>query len=782
MSFLNPLLAVGAAALTVPLIIHLLNRSRFRTVQWAAMHLLESVISTNRRRFRIDQLLLLLIRCAIPALLAFLMARPVLTGSGTPAGSAPASLVILLDNSYSMEVADPAGTRFDAAVETACGLVEASPAGSEFVVLLTGGQPTPLFEQPISDSRTVVRRLRQLQAGFGASAVSDSLDRAISVVAGMSHARREIVILSDFQPADWQTFRDESGAAVRERLQQQSIPVELSLLPIVSGKNANAALVQTPNLVVERLELPPHAIAVGQEIAVRAQVRNYGGEELASVRVVLNLDGEELSVVQTSLQPDGVTQVLFPCTVQTPGSHVLNVEVVHADALAADNHCSAAILVQDDLPVLLVDGDPSTGPLQSETDYLSVALTPFTFGRLQLSDLITTRTITTDALSADSIADSRVIVLANVARLSDVQLAALTEYVEGGGTLLVTAGNRLDLNWYRDQFFAAGNGLLPAAFQSLRGLDPAASGDSDEGVPTARILAQRFEHPSLILFNDPSGGDLSAAEIRRWYQVRWDTPAESSEAVDGEESDNVRQDRESTEESATVAPVTVIARLDSGDPLILERRVGDGVVLQMATACDAEWSDLPQRPVFVPLMQQLITGMATGVQPPRNIAAGEPAVVVVPEFQVSASAAVTGEAAAATEAVETSLNLTSTVLTPTGAREAVPVVREGRLLLSRYQQTLRPGVYTMTLPDGSSAHVVSATSVSESALRLMDEPECEQLADELQATLVSSEQEWLARDQLRRYGREIWQYLLIGLLGLLLLEMILQQRFAGVRG
>ena len=79
MTFLNPALAFGALAFAIPLIIHILNRSRFKTVEWGAMHLLESVIKVNHKRFRIDQLILLLVRCAIPVLLALCLAKPVLT-------------------------------------------------------------------------------------------------------------------------------------------------------------------------------------------------------------------------------------------------------------------------------------------------------------------------------------------------------------------------------------------------------------------------------------------------------------------------------------------------------------------------------------------------------------------------------------------------------------------------------------------------------------------------------------------------------------------------------
>ncbi|MEO8497197.1 MAG: BatA domain-containing protein, partial [Planctomycetota bacterium] len=158
MNFLNQPLAWGALAFAIPLILHILNRSRFREIQWGAMHLLESVVKVNHKRFRFEQLILLLVRCAIPALLALCLARPVLTGSRILAGDAPVSMVILLDTSYSMDATTAGTARFEKAIDAACAIVDATARGSEIAVIRTGGGPTPLFDQPIFDSETVVRR------------------------------------------------------------------------------------------------------------------------------------------------------------------------------------------------------------------------------------------------------------------------------------------------------------------------------------------------------------------------------------------------------------------------------------------------------------------------------------------------------------------------------------------------------------------------------------------------------------------------------------------------
>ena len=76
MTFLNVILLGGIVAGAIPIIIHIINRNRFRRVSWGAMHLLEQILRMRRRRLKLEQLILLLVRIAIPVLLALCMARP----------------------------------------------------------------------------------------------------------------------------------------------------------------------------------------------------------------------------------------------------------------------------------------------------------------------------------------------------------------------------------------------------------------------------------------------------------------------------------------------------------------------------------------------------------------------------------------------------------------------------------------------------------------------------------------------------------------------------------
>jgi hypothetical protein len=245
---------------------------------------------------------------------------------------------------------------------------------------------------------------------------------------------------------------------------------------------------------------------------------------------------------------------------------------------------------------------------------------------------------------------------------------------------------------------------------------------------------------------------LSAAEIRRWHEL---TDIDVS------------------------AGAAVIARLDNGDPLLVEHRFGEGVVTQMSTSCDADWSDLPLRPFFVPLMQQLVTTMASGISPPRNIRTGEPAVAMFTSNVPSPPDS--GEKVAEGRMQEQDASLTLSIVTPDGSRRTVHTVPQGKMQLARFEGTQRPGIYAMSTGSTETLHFVAETSRDESDLTVLSEPRLVALSQSMAATVIKSSAEYLAQDRLRRHGQEIWKYVLAAMLAFMFLELVLQQRFARVR-
>lgn len=720
MTFLNAALLGGLLAVAIPVIIHLFHRSRFKIVRWGAMHLLESVLRKNTRRLRLEQLILLLVRCSIPVALALLMARPVITGLEPLLGDAKSSTVILLDNSYSMEAGGINRSNYLQAREAARQIVEGLVPGSEVAVVQMAGGVSVLLDEPTVDLERMRAELAKTRSGFGSASVPESLDRARALVARMRETHREVVVLSDFQQVSW----SESETAQRMKMADalRAGPVERKLTLFRVGSEI------TDNVSVESLDFSRMILGVGQQLRVRATLRNHGEGSYPDLRVVLRVDGKERSVALSSLDPNATTQVLFTWTFDTSGSHVVEV-AADADPLQADNSMMASIPVWDRVPVLLVSGDSNPEPLRGETDFVEIALRPFGLARAELADLVTTKTVEARELDARLLADARVVLLANVPQLAEPQLRALEGFVKEGGGLLVFPGNRINSSWYNTTLHQDGKGLLPLPVASL-------AGSLNQQGTHASIVSQHYEHPALEMFNDPRNGNLSDAQVWLWYRMR-------------EEASAAR---------AAEAGLTVVAKLDTGDPFLVEKKLGEGRVIQGAVPCDADWSNLPMRPFYLPLMQQLVTYLASRVYPPRNVEVGRPLVAFLPIGD-------SGKRAVMTD--------------PDGRAHEVPIVTRGARALVEFPRTQRPGLYVLDAPGSNRIHFVVNTDRRESDLRRLADEQLDAVARPMGASVVRSWNEYRQLDQQRRFGQEIWQPLLAALIGLVLVEVLLEQYFAG---
>ena len=122
LAFLNPLLLIGLPLCAVPIVIHLLNRRRFHRVPWAAMEYLLAAMKRNRKRLRMEQWLVLLLRTLAVLLLVALVSRPQLGGGGILASRT--HHVIVLDDSASMTQRSGSTTLFEKAQERVRVLVD----------------------------------------------------------------------------------------------------------------------------------------------------------------------------------------------------------------------------------------------------------------------------------------------------------------------------------------------------------------------------------------------------------------------------------------------------------------------------------------------------------------------------------------------------------------------------------------------------------------------------------------------------------------------------------
>lgn len=710
MTFLNFVLLGGVAAASIPLIIHLLHRSRFRVVKWGATHLMDAALIKNSKRIRIEQLLLLILRCLIPAVLAFCMARPVLSQLAALAGASKTSIVLMLDNSYSMESGGKDNGNFVQARNTASQIITSLGRGSDVEVILMAGENPELEAIPNFDLSRLGKAVSELDAGYGKADVAGSFEKAAALLGKMQNTYRQIVVVSDFQRISWADEDAPARDRSAELLRAMPLPPQVTFVQQgVEGRD---------NVSVESLDFSRLIVGVRQPIQVRANLRNFGDRTYSELRVYFRVDGTEKGASQISLGPGERQQVLFSHAFETAGSHVIEV-VADADTLKADNSYQAAIPVWDTVPVLLFNGAPSVEPLKGETDFLEIALQPFGKSKSDLTDLITTKVIDEERdLKVEDLPKYRTIVLANVRQLSDRWVRALKEFVNNGGGLLIFPGDRIDTTWY-NRVLANDNGILPLPLASIS--------TSSTGQKSTKIISQNYAHPAMEMFNDPRNGNLSDGEITSWFKLA-----------------------ERKEEQS----INVLARLETGEPFLVEKKLGEGRIIQCAIPCDADWSNLPVRSFYLPLTQRLVVYLASTIFPPRNFEVGKPAAVFLDKADIGKKAM---------------------MLDPAGQKYDVTVADKGTRGLAEFTATQRPGQYLLTAPDGKVTHFIASTSRDESDLLLLSEAEREAAAKPFEAKVISSFKEFQELDRSRRFGSELWRPLMWLVLAMLFSELFLQQ-------
>lgn len=717
MTFLNAILLAGAAAFLIPLLIHLLNKRKVVTVRWGAMHLLHEVIRQKKRKMKIEQLLLLITRIAIPIILALCLARPVLTALRS-LGLGSSSLIVMLDDSFSMRApaeksATPGTSVADQARADLQQITEGLPSGSAAQVVLSGGSPRTLLDQPTTALDLVPKKLAEVPSMSGPVSANDAFQAATSALKDAPNAAREIVVVSDFQEADWKAIADGAALPALENLSKQEPKPQITFYRLGSDL--------AENISIASADLSALVVAETQPIGIRVRLKNHGKRPWQDIPVHLEADGTRLRTARVTLAPEGEAVLSFTHAFDKVGDHSLSVRL-EGDSFSDDNAFHSLVQVRNQLNVLLIDGKPGTAPLEGAADFLELALTPHTAAANSLKDLIRTRKIDQRKLRRDDYKDAEVIILANCPRLQGNDLSELEKFVKAGGGLLIFAGPDIDIEHYNRELFRKGEGLLPAA---IKGMARAEMADSP-----ARVLMQRLTHPSVLYFNDARGGRLQDAEFRSWIEFA-PPPDENTQRI---------------------------ISLDRNAPLLLEKKYGQGRVIAAATTANAEWSNLPLQPFFVPLVQRLTTYLATEGSAPAWQVVGS-------TLRVSLEKAELGSEYLLRD--------------PTGQTQTLKSQQEGEKVFLQSPPITQPGIFTLQRTGADKATLLAFnTDNTESDLKPLPSDQIKKIADRHDASFADSLPAYQALDRTRRHGSELWQPLLIALLALLFLEVLLQQRIA----
>lgn len=607
MSFLNPILLFGLAAVSVPIIIHLLNRRKFQKVVWAAMRFIKTSVEQNQRRMRIEDMILLALRCLLLALLALALARPaILNQASAVFGQSKVTGVVILDNSYSMGMSDGTSTRFERAKRAAEQALDSMPAGSATAVFLAADIVRPVIPEPTFDFNLVRKSLREASLTDRATDLFPALQKAVDTLKDRLALRKEIFVITDGQANGWRQLTE-----IQRLLERAKSDITTQII-LVSDQEQR-------NLGISELRLASGLSPAKQPLRFEVKVTNFGREEARNTPVALSVDGEPPSdEFNIAALPAGATRnVTMFAKLRSDGFHSVSARIPE-DRLHADDQRVVALRAIKEVRVLLVDGEPGSEPRESEVFFLKNALVPVP-PEAAPDYFIKTTTVSVPELSQARLDDFDAVVLANVPDLSEATLKGMENYLRRGGGLMIFPGGRVNNTFYNEQLFKRFM-FLPAA------LGPA-QGAADQEESSATLQDKNYEHPIVDLWNDPGAGRLASARFFRHFEIQPPAEDETAKRRDGEaaNSDATRRlaDSPSPRLSDDAGPPQIVLRYKDGSPAVMERTWGLGRVVLFSSTADTAWNDLPVRPAFVPLLHRALGAVVQRQDEGLNISVGE---------------------------------------------------------------------------------------------------------------------------------------------------------------
>lgn len=205
MQFLAPWMMLGMTAAAVPLVLHLLRRSKPMVVRFAAMEFLRKSVQETSKRIRFRDLILMLMRMGVLMLLAFAMARPTLS---LISGSGPVDAAILVDVSRSMATVEGQSSRLEQAVKAAGALLDHLPKGSTARLFAVSDRVADLGIGQAGEFDSLREALANLAPTDRSGDLFPAFASAIDLLRSSPLSQRKVFLFSDMQPAGWQKQGD----------------------------------------------------------------------------------------------------------------------------------------------------------------------------------------------------------------------------------------------------------------------------------------------------------------------------------------------------------------------------------------------------------------------------------------------------------------------------------------------------------------------------------------------------------------------------------------------
>jgi len=610
--FTVPAIAVvGAAAVSIPIAIHLMSRMRRRPEPWGAMRFLLEAFKKQRKRLKLERLLLLALRCLLVLFAGLALSGPLLSGcsaiSSAGLGLGQGRVVYLvIDDALSTHTQEAGGTRHDRLKDEALAILDEIEEGDRAVVIRMGRPASFVIEEPTDDKEAVRAAIESIGAGYGRSdlvgalsLVRQSLDEQ-----GVRDGQGTVALLSDFS---------RSSPYLSQELPSEieGLGERVSFLAATPAKGVEN--IQVEGLLPHRSMVVSAGSSAGGAVRVRATLRRFGGQgEARTQPLVVSLmdaEGNTISQAERTLrwhenQPEVEVNFDLPAPPQDASATASQALVVRAqlvseneqagvDVLSADDTAFAVVRLRNRLRIAIVDD-------QREVNDQPGAIQPYQWAQAALSPMGDTgdgpfelSMIDPLVLNEESLNAADAVIVLRPDRLSDRAWQILHAKANTGALVWVFVPAVEDQAGWPGAMKRTFN--LPWDFSDSlvlhdteQGGPPGVDDQGEAPAPLTSIAADWREKLGWIRVSSRLGMSVPAED--RWIRM------------------NPRD--------------TNLTGADQSD-LMAARWVGDGALVFTATALDGRYTNLVFRQLFVSLMHDTLRGVLGNLGADVQVVAGD---------------------------------------------------------------------------------------------------------------------------------------------------------------
>lgn len=827
MTFVVPIMLVGMAAIAVPVIIHLLNRSKTQVVRWGAMQFLAASVATRQRRILLEEIILLALRCLLIALVVLAMARPFLPSeAGVPwlfvlpmllvaaiaLGIAAAmwsyarvrrmmlgltvvlialgvllsglekwiqtkrwagdggetDIALIIDASGSMTLAHDEASNFSRALEESRKLVDAARPGDAISLILAGPVPVMLVSRPTADHAEIGEHLDdELLAPVGGSCgILEAINAAAASLRSGRNANKQIVFIGDGQNLGWRLDRDVQWQFVADALAELPTKPKLYYLQLPVPD-------EIENTGIQDVTFSRRIVGIDRPVKIDVRIINSGVEPRRPKTVQLFVNGTNAATetMTAEILPGSAETLQFAHQFHKPGVHVVQAVLETDDDMTWDDNAYRVLHVLDHVPVLIVDGAPSERSLKSASAFIEIALSPSFERRLTMTERVLAflRRRDKGAEEAEKDETRKNLVITEVVPAEEIDSI---EDMDRYAVIILANVPRLPAAFTRQlgAYVRSGGGVLV-----LPGSRSEPESYNEWRTPAGELILPATLASREIRPKNPQALDMETLShpafqllLTREHADIEDTLVSAYWSLNAEETDKA---------------VRVGGALRNGDPFIVEREFGGGYIVLLATMFDRRDANLPSLKSFLPFVHELVYHLAEPMLAEYNVPPGT-------EFRVQIAANDPASLGVVPEQKDEDEEIGDDQLRvqlPSGRLRYADGVVTNEGVRLRYGATDEPGLYQFYLPTNLvPLYVTNLTSstnlpfavvddVSESFITQLTEHEVHALKDYVDIFTAESFDELSTAVADEIPGEELWKYLIVGALVCLLGEIAMSR-------